>query len=123
MDTIFTSAVALAAALRRRELSAAELLEAHLAQIAAHNASINAVVTLASEAARQRAREADAALARGEAWGPLHGVPFTLKDALATAGLRTTTGVPALDHVPPRDSTVAARLKAAGGVLVGKTNV
>lgn len=123
MDTIFTSAVALAAAIQRRDVSAAELLEAHLAQIAAHNPALNAVVTLASESARQRAREADAALSRGNVWGPLHGVPFTLKDALATAGVRTTTGVPFLDHVPPHDSTVAARLKAAGGVLVGKTNV
>jgi amidase len=69
------------------------------------------------------AREADAALARGEVWGPLHGVPFTLKDAHSTAGMRTTTGSPLLDHVPKEDSTIAARLKAAGGVLLGKTNL
>jgi amidase len=123
MDTMWTSAVELAAALRRRDVSASELLEAHLAQIAAHNESLQAVVTLDAEGAPQRARDADAALARGEVWGPLHGVPFTLKDALATAGVRTTTGVPSLDHVPTHDSTVAARLKAAGGVLLGKTNV
>ena len=73
--------------------------------------------------AYERAREADAALARGEIWGPLHGVPFTLKDAHATAGMRTTTGFPPLDHVPQVDSTVTARLKAAGGILLGKTNV
>jgi Asp-tRNA(Asn)/Glu-tRNA(Gln) amidotransferase A subunit family amidase len=70
-----------------------------------------------------RAREADEALARGEIWGALHGVPFTLKDAHATAGLRTTTGSHALDHTPQEDGTVAARLKAAGGILMGKTNV
>ena len=67
--------------------------------------------------------QADEALARGEVWGPLHGVPFTLKDAHATAGMRTTTGFPPLDHVPHEDSTVTARLKAAGGILIGKTNV
>jgi amidase len=71
-----------------------------------------------------QARAADAALARGEDCGPLHGVPFTLKDAHATAGMRTTTGFPPLaDCVPQEDSTVTARLKAAGGVLIGKTNV
>lgn len=123
MDIVFTSAVELAAAIQRRNVSATELLEAHLAQIAAHNAALNAVVTLDSEGARQHAHDADAALSRGEVWGPLHGVPFTLKDALATVGVRTTTGVPFLDHVPLHDSTVAARLKAAGGVLIGKTNV
>lgn len=123
MNILFMSAVELAAAIQRRDVSAAEVVEAHLAQIAAHNPSINAVVTLASQSARQRAREADAALARGEVWGPLHGVAFTLKDAFATAGVRTTTGAVFLDHVPAHDSTVAARLKAAGGVLIGKTNV
>ncbi len=77
-----------------------------------------------AEQARRRAREADEALARGEVWGPLHGVPFTLKDAHATAGMRTTTGFPPLaNYVPKVDSTVTARLKAAGGILMGKTNV
>src|SRR5207237_3706541 len=61
---------------------------------------------------------------RGESWGPLDGVPFTLKDAHATAGMRTTTGFPPLaNYVPSEDSTVTARLKAAGGILIGKTNV
>jgi amidase len=99
-------------------------LEAHLAQIDAHNPVLNAVITMDAERAYERAREADAALARGEMWGPLHGVPFTLKDAHATAGMRTTTGFPLLaDYVPQEDSTVTARLKAAGGILLGKTNV
>jgi amidase len=81
-------------------------------------------VTLDAERARARAAEADQAAARGEWWGPLHGVPFTLKDAHATAGVRTTSGFPPLaGHVPPADGTVAARLKAAGGILMGKTNV
>src|SRR5205085_6094653 len=101
-----------------------EVLEAHLAQINTHNPTLNAVNTLDAEQAYKRAREADVALARGQVWGPLHGVPFTLKDAHATAGMRTTTGFPPLaDYVPQEDSTVTARLKAAGGILIGKTNV
>lgn len=123
MEIVFSSTTALAAAIRSRQVSAVDVLEAHLAQIDQHNPALNAVVTLDAEHARQRAREADAALAKGEVWGALHGVPFTLKDTFATAGMRTTTGAPFLDHVPQTDSTVAARLKAAGGILIGKTNV
>jgi amidase len=122
-EVIFSSTTHLATAIRAGDISAGEALEAHLAQIAAHNPALNAVVTLDAERAQVRAREADAARARGDVWGPLHGVPFTLKDAHATAGLRTTTGSPGLDHVPQEDSTVAARLKQAGGILIGKTNV
>jgi amidase len=124
MEIVFASTTQLAAALRAGRVSALEVLEAHLAQIEAHNPALNAIVTLDAEQARVQARAADAALTRGEHCGPLHGVPFTLKDAHATAGMRTTTGFPPLaDHVPQEDSTVAARLKAAGGVLIGKTNV
>jgi amidase len=123
MDIVFSSTTQLAAIIRAGHVSAIEVLQAHLAQIDAHNPTLNAVITLDAERAYGRAREADAALARGEHWGPLHGVPFTLKDAHATAGMRTTTGFPPLDHVPQADSTVTARLKAAGGILLGKTNV
>jgi amidase len=122
-ELIFASTVELAAAIRNREISAVDTLEAHLAQIDRHNPALNAVVTLDAEGARQRAQQADDALVHGENWGPLHGVPFTLKDAHSTAGMRTTTGAPWLDHVPEFDSSVAARLKAAGGILMGKTNV
>lgn len=121
---VFSPTAALAAAIQAGEISAVEAVEAHLAQIAAHNPTLNAIVTLDAAGARERAQQADAALKRGEVWGPLHGVPFTLKDAHATAGLRTTTGFPPLaDFVPREDSTVTARLKAAGGILLGKTNV
>jgi len=121
---IYSSAHELAGAIRRRELSASDVLEAHLARIRSHNPALNAIVTLDEQGARGCARAADEALARGESWGPLHGVPFTLKDVLETAGMRTTAGHPPLtDYVPSRDSTVAARLKAAGAVLLGKTNV
>jgi amidase len=123
-EIVFSSTTQLAAAIRSGQVSAVEVLEAHLAQIDSHNPALNAIITLDAERARARAQEAEAALARGESWGPLHGVPFTLKDAHATAGLRTTTGFPPLaDHVPQEDGTVAARLKGAGGILMGKTNV
>src|SRR6476646_3086176 len=123
-DIVFSTTTQLAAAIRAGHISASEVLEAHLEQIATHNPTLNAVITLDAEQARKRAREADEALARGEVWGPLHGVPFTLKDAHATAGMRTTSGFPPLaDYVPQEDGTVAARPKAAGGILMGKTNV
>src|SRR5213082_484001 len=124
MDIVFSSTTQLAAAIRAGHIAATEVLEAHLAQIATHNSALNAIITMDVERAYERAREADAALARGEHWGPLHGVPFTLKDAHATAGMRTTTGFPPLaNYVPQEDSTVTARLKVAGGILLGKTNV
>ena len=121
---MFSDTTELANEIRAGRVSAREVLSANLAQIASHNPSLNAVITLDAEHASQRAREADDALARGEVWGPLHGVPFTLKDAHATAGVRTTTGFPPLaEYIPKEDGTVAARLKAAGGILIGKTNV
>src|SRR5260221_4810145 len=124
MDIVFSSTKQLATAIRAGRVSATEVLEAHLAQIDKHNPALNAIITMDAGRAHDRAREADKALARGEMWGPLHGVPFTLKDAHATAGMRTTTGFPPLaDYVPQEDSPVAARLKAAGGNLMGKTNV
>ncbi len=114
----------LAAAIWSDQLSAIEVLDAHLAQIETHNPTLNSVVILEPEQARQRAREADAALARGEVWGPLHGVPFALKDAHATQGMRTTIGFPTLaNQIPQEVSTVAARIKAASAILMGKTNV
>src|SRR5262245_21330007 len=124
MDIVFSSTKQLAGAIRAKRVSAVEVLEAHLAQIERHNPALNAVVTRDAEQARERAGAADEALARGEVWGPLHGVPFTLKDAHSTAGMRTTTGFPPLANtVPDEDSPIPARLKAAGGILVGKTNV
>src|SRR5256714_12157060 len=124
MDIPFSTTTQIAAAIRAGDVSATQVLEAHLAQIEKTNSKLNAVITMDAERARERAREADEALARGQVWGPLHGVPFTLKDAHATAGMRTTTGFPPLaDYVPQEDSTVTARLKAAGGILIGKTNV
>jgi amidase len=124
IDAVFSSTRQLAAAIRTRQISAREGLEGLLAQVDKHNAALNAVNIIDAEKAMERARLADEALARGEAWGPLHGVPFTLKDAHSTATMRTTVGFPPLVHyVPEEDSSVAARLKQAGAVLFGKTNV
>lgn len=123
MNPIYSSTTEIAAAIRAGKISAVEVLEAHLAQIEKHNPALNAVVILEADSARQRAQEADAALARGEVWGPLHGVPYTLKDGFATKGVRSTAGFPPFDHVTDYDSTPAARLKKAGAILMGKTNV
>ncbi|WNG16486.1 amidase [Cystobacter fuscus] len=123
-ELAFLPAHEMAERVRLREVSAVELLEAHLQQVARNNVRLNALVTLDEARARTRAREADTALARGEVWGPLHGVPLTIKDAFETTGLRTTSGFEHLaDYVPQRDATVVARLKAAGAVVVGKTNL
>ncbi len=120
----FASAGEIAAAIRARRTSASEVLDLYLQRIARHNGALNAICTLDEQGARARARAADEALGRGELWGPLHGVPMTIKDALETAGMRTTGGHPPLTHyVPQRDATAVARLKAAGAVLLGKTNV
>jgi len=120
----FSSATELAAALCARRISARELIDLHLARIARHNPSLNAICTLEEAGARRRAQEADAALARGELWGPLHGVPMSIKDALETAGVRTTGGHPPLkDYIPAVDAPAVARLRAAGAILLGKTNV
>lgn len=114
----------LARRVRERELSSRELVEAFVRQIATHHDEINAIVLLDLEGARARASEADAALARGELWGPLHGVPITIKDSLAVGGLRTTAGYPELrDHVPADDAPAVALLREAGAIILGKTNL
>jgi amidase len=113
----------LARRLKRRQLSAVEALEAHFERIEKHNPVLHAVVSLDAERARVSAKAADDALRRGETWGPLHGVPMTLKDAHDVAGLRTTVGTVELDRIADADGTVAARLRAAGAILIGHTNV
>ena len=117
------SATELARRLRERRCSAVEALDAHLARIGTRNPTLNAVVSLDAERARERAVAADRALERGEHWGPLHGVPMTLKDGHEVAGLRTTLGTTELDHVAGEDGTVAARLRAAGANIIGHSNV
>src|SRR4051812_2405921 len=109
---------------RGREISARELLEAHLDRIERLDPPVTAVVPLAADGARTAADAADAALAAGEPVGPLHGLPVAHKDTHATGGMRTTWGSPLhVDTVPLRDELVVARLKAAGAIRIGKTNV
>ena len=122
-NIIYASAKSMAQSVRDKEVSAVELVEAHLGRIEEVNSALNAVVQLAAERARAEAVEADAALARGESKGALHGVPFTLKDSIDTEGIITTGGtLGRKDFVPAADATVTARLRAAGGILLGKTN-
>lgn len=120
----WASAYQVAAAVRRRDVSAAEVLEDQLDRIERHDARLRSVVTLDADGARRRAAEADRALARGQVWGPLHGVGVTVEDVHATAGMRSTFGGyrPFAGYVPDADATVVARLKAAGAIIVGKTN-
>src|SRR5207244_10712592 len=113
----------LVSALRARQVSAIELLEHSIARIEAHDSRLNAVVVRDFERARIAAAEADKALARGEQ-RPLLGVPMSVKEAFNVAGLPTTWGIPGTKDLPVNDDAVAVgRLKAAGAVILGKTNV
>ena len=119
----FTSAVELAARIRRREVSAREVMAAFLTQIERLNPQVNAIPTLLPERAEAGAEAADRALAAGEATGVLHGLPIAIKDLVATRGIRTTFGSPIYaDHVPDQDEIIVERLHAAGAVIIGKTN-
>jgi amidase len=123
-ELCFRPATELAGLIRAREVSARELLDAHLDRIDRVNPPLNAIVTLDADGARAAADAADAALAAGAEVGPLHGLPVAHKDTHATGGLRTTWGSPVYaDHVPLRDELVVARYREAGAVRVGKTNV
>lgn len=123
-DLDFASALAAARAIRRGEVSSVELTTRMLERIERFNPQLNAIVILTQNEALARARAADEARARDEWWGPFHGVPCTVKDTFETAGVRTTAGAPFLSHhVPAKDAAVVARLRAAGAVILGKTNV
>ena len=112
----------LAELIRARTISPVDVVGSYLRRIEKLNPSLNAIVTLAPDAL-QRAKEAEAAVTRGDALGPLHGVPLTVKDTIETAGLRTTSGsAMRAEFVPERDAPAVARLKAAGAIILGKTN-
>jgi aspartyl-tRNA(Asn)/glutamyl-tRNA(Gln) amidotransferase subunit A len=122
-DICFADATELARRIRDKQLSPVEVVNAHLERISAINPRLNAVVTVADDAL-DRAREAEKALMKGEPIGPLHGVPFTCKDAFDVAGVRTTRGSKLFEHhVAETDATSVARLKHAGGIFLAKTNV
>ena len=122
-DLTFASAVELARLYRVRKISPLEVVQALLDRIDAINPQVNAIVTVAREAALWEARRATAALKRGAALPPLFGVPVGIKDVTATRGLRTTYGSKLFeDHVPEEDALVVQRLRAAGAIVIGKTN-
>jgi amidase len=123
-ERTFASATWLAAEIRDRRLGCLELLDHYLARAERHNPELNAIVAWQVDKARERARAADAALARGEVWGPLHGVPMTVKESFDIAGLATTWGNPLWkDNIAASNAVVIERLLAAGAVICGKTNV
>jgi amidase len=119
----FSGVRALRDAIKAGEVSSVEVVGACLDRIEAVNGQLNAVFQIQREAALARAREADDALARGEVWGELHGIPMTIKDSLDTEGVITTGGtLGRASFVPERDATVVARLREQGAILMGKTN-
>jgi amidase len=123
-DLVFASALEASDAIRRGDVSSVELTEHILKRIEKYNPSLNAIVTLTREEAMLRAREADEASARGEVWGPLHGVPCTVKDCFEMACVRTTAGSPELaNYIPKGDAVAVERLRKAGAVILGHTNV
>ena len=123
-DIAFSSATALAAKLRAGKVSALDLLDHYIARVEKHDGALNAVVVRDFERARKRAKAADRALKKGEAWGTLHGVPMTVKESFNIEGLKTTWGNPAFrDSVAGYTSVAIERLQAAGAVVFGKTNV
>ena len=123
-DLAFRTAVELAAMIRERAVSSRELLEHYLDRVERLNPDLNAIVTLDEERARKSAERADAELGRGELRGPLHGVPITIKDCLETRGLRTTVGAPEYaEHTPEADAIAVQRLRQAGAIVFGKTNL
>ena len=119
----FMSTIEMARLIRSRELSAREVLAAHLKQIERLNPTVNAIVTLVSEMAAKAAAEADEMQARKERIGPLHGLPVAHKDLMETRGIRTTFGSPLYkDYVPAEDDLVVERMRRAGAITIGKTN-
>jgi aspartyl-tRNA(Asn)/glutamyl-tRNA(Gln) amidotransferase subunit A len=122
-EIIFSDATKLAELIRTKEVSPVEVVQAHLDRIAAVNPKINAIVTLA-DGALKAAKAAEAAVLAGEELGPLHGVPFTVKDSIDTADVATQRGSPIFKgRVPDADATSVARMKKAGGILLAKTNL
>jgi len=124
MDLHWQPATTLARLIRQKKVSPVELLGAILDRIDKLNPRLNAFVTLTAEQARREARAAERALTKRSATlGPLHGVPFSVKDLVITKGVRTTFGTPLYrDNVPTEDAPIVTRLKAAGGIMLGKTN-
>ena len=123
-NIVCLSATDLAQAIRTRKITADEAVSAHLAQIEEVNPSLNALVQNNAKEALSCARAADSALAQGDIIGPLHGVPITVKDNFEVAGLISTAGSMGLaSYVPDNDAVAVSRLRAAGAIVLGKTNM
>ena len=123
-EVAFWSAKKLAAHIRRGKIGCLELLDHYLARVERYNPELNAIIAADVEGARKRARAADRALAKGDVWGPLHGVPMTIKESFDVAGFPTTWGVPAFkDAIANKNALAVDRMLGAGVVLFGKTNV
>lgn len=123
-DPSFGTATEAVRAIRARVISSRELVAHTFQRIKKFNPKVNAFVTLLEERAMERAKRADEALAAGKAWGPLHGLPIVIKDAFETAGVRTTSGSKTLEnYIPTQDAVAVARLRKAGAIMVGKTNM
>ncbi len=123
-ELCFLSATELARQIRSREVSCLEVMQAHLEQTERVNPKVNAIVTLVDESALELSRKADDDLTHGRSIGPLHGLPVAHKDLVPTKGIRTTYGSPIYaDHVPTEDGLIIQRLRKAGAITVGKTNV
>ena len=123
-ELIYSSAADLAKAIRDKKVSSAEVIDAHIKRVEEINPKLNCVAQLSGEKARVEAREADAAQARGELKGPLHGVPMTTKDSIAIAGMISTAGtLGRKSYVAQEDATAIARLRGAGAIMLANTNV
>ncbi len=123
-EICFADAREIVVAIRDKRLSAVEVMQAHIDRIETVNPALNAIVTFLPERGLEAARRADQALARGDALGPLHGLPIAHKDLFDTAGIRTTQGSKLFaDHVPAIDELIVERIRAAGAICIGKTNV
>ena len=122
-DLGFMPAAEMVSAVKKKTLSPLEIVEAFLTRIDTINPKVNAYCTVAPEMARETARKAEAEVMRGGALGPLHGIPVSVKDLTLTAGIRTTFGSRIFEyHVPAEDALIVQRLKAAGAIVLGKTN-
>ena len=122
-EICYLTAIEIRNKIRNRELSAVEVMEAHLRQIELVNSTVNAIITLHSDRAMDGAKAADAVIAKGGYMGPLHGLPTAVKDLTQTKGIRTTYGSPIFqDNVPDQDAIIVERTKNAGAIIIGKTN-
>ena len=123
LEVCYLPVVDMAEAIKTKKLSPVEVMDAILSRIERLNPKVNAYCTLVAESARKQAVEAEAMVMKGEELGPLHGIPVSIKDLIFTSGIRTTGGSMIYENfVPDQDAIVVERLKAAGAIVIGKTN-